>query len=323
MNKTNMKHKKAIIVIVALSAVFAVAILACTMLLLKYKFRQARFAANEAQKVAVQQLSNDDEKSAQLLSSISDEDFPGDSAANANIALLVNDLDVSAESLNGVAQRHGAKVVSSDINFASSKLRSGIVIVQVPKNSFEDAISDIKGLSIKVVQENVRNAGDIDKEDLQSQLDVRRLEDEALSKVIDQAGNANDVIIATQRKEEIQVEIQDIEALLDEEKAANATAYVRVVLVENKAFSLASGMMIANPDSNIQMPNIKQQIAMWVLLGLRVFVTLLLAGLLAIGIVIIFRGIFKKRHPHKVVVKSAHKKTSVIKRSKVVRKRSL
>ena len=149
------------------------------------------------------------------------------------------------------------------------------------------------------------------------------MEDDALGKVIEKAEKAEDVITATQRKEETQVEIKEIEAKLDEEKAANAVGYIRVVFVENKAFSLASGMMVTNPDANIQMPNVKQQIVMWVLLGLRVFVTLLLAGLLAIGIVIIFRGVFRRRQLHKVVVKSIHRKAAVVKKSKVVRKRNL
>lgn len=318
-----MKHKKAIVAIAVLSAIFAVVILASTVLLLKYKFRQARFAANEVQKVALQQMNQQNE---QLLSSSVDEsDFPDMNAANANVAILVNNLDVAYEALTGLVQQESGKVVSSDINFASSRVRNGVVIVQVSKSRFTEAVANIKSLGIKVVQENVRESAEIDKEELQSQLEVRTLEDEALSKVIEQAGNANDVITATQRKEEIKEEIRDLESKLDDQKAAEEVGYIRVVLAENKAFSLASGAMMSNIDVDRQMPalDVKQQIVMWVLLGLRVFVTLLLAGLLATGIIIIFRTIFRRRQTRKVIVRSSAKKAPATKRSKVVKRRSL
>ena len=82
--------------------------------------------------------------------------LPQDAAKSGEIAIVVNDLDSAKNNVQNIAVKNGGIVYDTFIAYASNKIKSGSIVIQIPKANFDATLSDLEKIGSQVVQESVR-----------------------------------------------------------------------------------------------------------------------------------------------------------------------
>lgn len=195
---------------------------------------------------AVSTLTGGEGGSAPAQPSKSDGTYAGPNPANtkgedrmivrtAALTLVVSDTEVSVTHIKSIASALGGYVVDISLWRDTGQLR-GTVTVRVPAESLEDALSQFKGLAVKVERES-GNSQDVTEEysDLGAQL--RNLEAteqellELLKTVREQTGKAEDILAVYRELTQIRGQIEQLKGRMQYLERTSAMSSVAIDLI--------------------------------------------------------------------------------------------
>jgi len=140
---------------------------------------------------------------------------PQDAAKSGSIAIIVSDLDSARNSVQNIATQNGGVVYSTFIAYASSNIKSGSIVVQVPDANFDTTFDDLKKIGSQIIQESSKQipimnpiiypqaqpmveSSDVSanspKEDSTTNSDVTNVTNEKTTTTIDQGTNNSTVV---------------------------------------------------------------------------------------------------------------------------------
>ncbi len=119
---------------------------------------------------------------------------------NGSLSLLVKKAEEVAASIQAVAERLGGFVQDSQVYEVSAGVKSGTVTIRVSADKFNEAVSEIKKLAVKVERENI-SAQDVTEQfvDLEAQLKNYRAEEQQYLRIMEQALTVQDTLDVAQR----------------------------------------------------------------------------------------------------------------------------
>ena len=195
---------------------------------------------------AVSKLTGGEGGSAPAQPSKSDGTYVGPNPANtkdedrmivrtAALTLVVSDTEVSVTHIKSIASALGGYVVDTNLWRDTGQLR-GTVTVRVPAESLEDALSQFKGLAVKVDRES-GNSQDVTEEysDLSAQL--RNLEAteqellELLKTVREKTGKAEDILAVYRELTQIRGQIEQLKGRMQYLERTSAMSSVAIELI--------------------------------------------------------------------------------------------
>ena len=133
--------------------------------------------------------------------------------ADLRVEVRRNTLRDAVGEVTAVAGRHGGFVLSTHVSGAGA--RSGVLVVRVPAERFEVALSEIRGLGTKVLDENIAGE-DVSQEfiDLEARLRNWRAQEVVLLRLMDRAQSVTDTIRVQRELQQVQLEIETIRGRL-------------------------------------------------------------------------------------------------------------
>jgi hypothetical protein len=81
---------------------------------------------------------------------------PRDAAKTGELAIVVDNLDSAKNSITEVAAKNGGSIYTTYIAYSSAKIKNGSIVVQIPAENFDVAMTDLKNISNRIVQESTR-----------------------------------------------------------------------------------------------------------------------------------------------------------------------
>jgi hypothetical protein len=126
-----------------------------------------------------------------------------------SLSLVVKDVEASANEITTIATGLKGFITDRNISDSTSGKKSGSIVVRVPSDSFENAITSIKGLAQKVTRDQI-NAQDVSEEyvDLQSQLKNKRAVEAQYLNTLSRAISVEDILKVQQRLDVTRGEIE-------------------------------------------------------------------------------------------------------------------
>ena len=152
---------------------------------------------------------------------------------NGGLSIRVEDAAWSADEIDRIATRLGGFTASRDINDqqvyplsmmrnfqeelpakgATGNMRSGTVVIKVPAEKFNEAISAIRGIASVVLNES-SSASDVTAQfaDLEARIKNKYAEEEAFTKILNTtSGKVSDVLEVTRELARVRGEIEQLE----------------------------------------------------------------------------------------------------------------
>lgn len=155
---------------------------------------------------------------------------------NADLAIVVKDPKARMSQIAALANEFGGYVVSSNLyqsySSAGVEVPEATIVIRVPSNRLDDALSRIKEGAVDVDYEN-RSGQDVTSEyvDLQSRLKAKQAAEAKLLEIMDQATRAEDVLAVYLQVQTVQTEIEQLKGQIQylEESAAMSSISVRLI----------------------------------------------------------------------------------------------
>lgn len=134
---------------------------------------------------------------------------------NGSLSLLVKEVEGITQQIQTLATDLGGFVSSSQVYEIATDTKYGTVTIRVPANRFDEAVTKIKNLAIKVENEQV-NASDVTEQfvDLEAQLKNLRAEEEQYLVIMKRAATVEDTLRVAQRLSDVRGRIESIQGQL-------------------------------------------------------------------------------------------------------------
>lgn len=131
---------------------------------------------------------------------------------NGNLTLKVESTEQSAQKISELVKNLGGEVFSTNFFERKKGQKSGSITVKVPVDKFEEALGQIKTVATQVISESTTGR-DVTEQysDLQAQLKNKRAEEESFVKILDRAGDIEDVLAVTKQISRVRGEIERLE----------------------------------------------------------------------------------------------------------------
>ncbi len=150
--------------------------------------------------------------------------------ANVNLAITVEDAITAARQAEGVAERYGGFVSSSNVRSAE-RSREASVTVRVPFSRLSDALAELRGIGQKVTEET-RSTQDVTEEFTDTESNIRNLQatEAQLITLMQKASRIEDVMSVQRELTNIRGQIERLEGRrrVLENKADLATIALRL-----------------------------------------------------------------------------------------------
>ena len=138
---------------------------------------------------------------------------------NAEIRLLVADTDVAMDRATQVVADLGGYIISSRVwyqDYYGQNLKYATITIGVPVDQFERALSRLRGLAVRVVDETASGEDVTDQfVDLQSQLTNLEATRERIKTFLDQARTVDEALRINQELAEIERQIEEIKGRIN------------------------------------------------------------------------------------------------------------
>lgn len=156
----------------------------------------------------------------------------------ANLSIRVDSADKAVDKFRGVADWYKGVVSSVNLRENVQGVRSGMVVLKVPTESFDSAIRGVKEEATVVVQETISNQ-DVTEEfvDMEAHLKNKKAEEEAFTKVLGQAEKTTDIIAVTRELSRVRGEIEALEGRLRYMESRTQLATISIQLSEDLTVS--------------------------------------------------------------------------------------
>ncbi|MEA2006863.1 MAG: DUF4349 domain-containing protein [Patescibacteria group bacterium] len=131
---------------------------------------------------------------------------------NGNLILKVESTEQSAQKISEFVKSFGGEVFSTNFYEKTKGQKSGSITVKVPVEKFNEALSQIKTVATQVFSESTTGR-DVTEQysDLQAQLKNKRAEEESFVKILDRAGEIEDVLAVIKQISRVRGEIERLE----------------------------------------------------------------------------------------------------------------
>ena len=159
---------------------------------------------------------------------------------NADLTIVIKDPKARMKEISDLAREMGGFVVSSNLyqNTSSSgkEVPQGSIVIRVPSEKLDEALSKIKQGAIDVPTEN-RSGQDVTSQyvDLQAQLKAKEAAEKKLLEIMDQAVKAEDVLAVYIQVQTVQTEIEQLKGQIKylEEFASLSAISVQLIAEES------------------------------------------------------------------------------------------
>jgi hypothetical protein len=159
---------------------------------------------------------------------------------NADLSIVVKDPKARMKEISDLAQKMGGFVVSSNMYQNTSStgklVPQGSIVIRVPSEKLDEALSKIKEGAIDVPTEN-RSGQDVTSQyvDLQAQLTAKQAAEKKLLEIMDKATRAEDVLAVYLQVQTVQTEIEQLKGQIKylEESAAMSAISVQLIAEES------------------------------------------------------------------------------------------
>ena len=114
---------------------------------------------------------------------------------NGNLSLKVEKTETAVQKISEIVKKQGGEVFSTDFFERVKGQKSGSLTVKVPVEKFEDTIVKIKETATQVISEST-SGQDVTEQysDLQIQVKNKKAEEESFVKILERAGEIEDVL---------------------------------------------------------------------------------------------------------------------------------
>ena len=169
---------------------------------------------------------------------------PGETAFNrkiiydAQIELVVEDLDPAAEQIVALVQQHQGYIAEQDLSGAPGSRRSGRWKLRVPVDQFEDFVRELLGLGELV--RNQRTSQDVTEQfyDIEARIRNKRVEEETLLKILEErSGKLEDVLKVQIELSRTRGEIEQMQGRLRVLENLSGLATVTLTLREREDYT--------------------------------------------------------------------------------------
>jgi hypothetical protein len=159
---------------------------------------------------------------------------------NADLSIVIKDPKTRMKEISDLAKEMGGFVVSSNMyqNTSSTgkQVPQGSIVIRVPSEKLDEALSKIKEGAIDVPSEN-RSGQDVTSQyvDLQAQLTAKQAAEKKLLEIMDKATRAEDVLAVYIQVQTVQTEIEQLKGQIKylEESAALSAISVQLIAEES------------------------------------------------------------------------------------------
>jgi uncharacterized protein DUF4349 len=133
-------------------------------------------------------------------------------SADVRLEIKRNTLRDTVGDVTAIAGRYGGFVISTDV--AGQKARSGVLVIRVPAERFEQALAELRGMG-KVTREAVSGL-DVGQEfvDLEARLRNWRAQEVVLLQLMDRATSVTETIRVQRELQQVQLEVERIRGRL-------------------------------------------------------------------------------------------------------------
>lgn len=127
---------------------------------------------------------------------------------NATITIQVDDMEIVLGQLRALAVNNGGYIFQENTTLQGER-PSGVVVLQVPGEQFENTVTRIRQLALKVVKQE-SSAQDVSEEyvDLRSQITNLQRTEDGLQKLVDKAQKLEDVLALQRELTNVRGEIE-------------------------------------------------------------------------------------------------------------------
>jgi len=152
---------------------------------------------------------------------------------NGSVELKVDNAAKVADKISEIAKEFGGDILSSNSRRQSNGSLRGNLVIKVPVDKFDEAMSAIKKAGEKVIFESV-NADDVTMEyiDLKARLNNKKAEEKTFQKLLDRSGALKDVLSVTRELTRVRSEIDSLEGQLKYMTTQTDMSTINVILTE-------------------------------------------------------------------------------------------
>lgn len=147
----------------------------------------------------------------------------------ADLALAVDGVDAKVQEAVTMVTGRGGFVQSSTVMEDDNGQKTGYVVVRVPVATFEETVTDLKGLASRVDRESI-NGQDVTENytDIEARLRSAKAQEDQYLQILDRATTVQDILAVQQYLQSIRYEIESLEGQL--ESLGNQTEYSTISL---------------------------------------------------------------------------------------------
>ncbi|NQT31870.1 MAG: DUF4349 domain-containing protein [Deltaproteobacteria bacterium] len=149
---------------------------------------------------------------------------------NGDMSLVVEDVTEAMEAIGQLAGGFGGYVVSSSVNGEEEDMR-GWISIRVPDESFEQALSGIRELAVRVEEENT-NSQDVTEEyiDLEARLSNAEATEQQYLALLDKAEDVDDILRIYDYLSRVRQEIEQIKGRMQYLERTSSMSLISVYL---------------------------------------------------------------------------------------------
>jgi hypothetical protein len=152
---------------------------------------------------------------------------------NGSLSLLVENVDTAALGIAAIRTELGGQQGNESISQYGSGGRSGYVTIWVPSDKFDQAMTALKKLGVRVEQESV-SVQDVSAQyvDLESRIKNLKASEEQYLLILKQSGKIPDILAVTQQLNQTRGEIEQAQGQLDYLSRQVALSSISITLRE-------------------------------------------------------------------------------------------
>lgn len=149
------------------------------------------------------------------------------------VTLSVNDVTGGIEGITAVASKHQGFVQNSNAGENGDGSRYGTITIRVPVEVYEGALSDVRALGVRVINEST-NAEDITEQftDLEARLKVAREEEQAYLALLGRSGSVSDLLQVQRELSQVRTRIEQLEGQIQYLENRSELSTITVTLEE-------------------------------------------------------------------------------------------
>lgn len=131
---------------------------------------------------------------------------------NGNLNLKVENTENASGEITQIAKEQKGEVFSTNFYERVKGQKSGSITIKVPVENFENTVEKIKAVATQVLSESTTGQ-DVTEEytDLQAQLKNKQAEEQSYLKILDQAGDMEDILAVTKQVSRVRGEIERLQ----------------------------------------------------------------------------------------------------------------